>query len=142
MSDDARVVTLVDSNVLLDVLTDDPVWSAWSGSALAAALDSGGVVINPIVYAEVSVGFAQIEDLDAALPSDVIARESLPYNAGFLAGKAFLRYRRGGGTRPTPLPDFYVGAHALVANYRLLTRDARRFRTYFPRVVLVAPAEK
>lgn len=132
-------VCLVDSNVLLDVLTDDPAWFGWSSEALAAATDAAGVVINPIVYAEVSVGFARVEELDEALPADVIAREALPYEAGFLAGKAFQRYRRDGGSRPTPLPDFYIGAHALVAGYRLLTRDARRYRTYFPRLELVTP---
>jgi len=133
------VITLVDSNVLLDVLTDDPEWSTWSANALADAFDSGDVVINPVIYAEVSVGFDRIEDLDAALPAPQFAREALPYPAGFLAGKAFLAYRRRGGSRPTPLPDFYIGAHAAVARRRLLTRDARRYRTYFPRVDLIAP---
>lgn len=133
------VITLVDSNVLLDVLTDDPEWSTWSANALADAFDSGPVAINPIIYAEVSVGFDRIEDLDAALPAPQFAREALPYPAGFLAGKAFLTYRRRGGSRPTLLPDFYIGAHAAVARHRLLTRDARRYRTYFPRVDLIAP---
>jgi predicted nucleic acid-binding protein len=133
-------VTLVDSNVLLDLVTDDPTWSAWSGEALASCLDRGRVVVNPIVYAEVSIGFDRIEELDAALPEGAFAREPLPYAAGFLAGKAFLTYRRRGGTKGAPLPDFYVGAHAAVAGYRLLTRDARRYRTYFPRVEVLAPS--
>ncbi len=136
----AETITLVDSNVLLDVLTDDPQWSEWSAAALAAALDVGRVVINPVIYAEVSVGFDRIEDLDLALPAAHFEREPLPYAAGFLAGKAFAAYRRRGGSRPTPLPDFYVGAHAAVASHRLLTRDARRYRTYFSGIELVAPA--
>ncbi|MGC4111552.1 MAG: type II toxin-antitoxin system VapC family toxin [Nocardioides sp.] len=139
MSDAASSTTLVDANVLLDVLTEDPSWAAWSASALADALDLGTVVLNAIVYAEVSVGFERIEHLDAALPETEFRRESLPYSAGFLAGKAFVRYRRGGGARHAPLPDFYVGAHASVRGYRLLTRDARRYRTYFPRVELITP---
>jgi predicted nucleic acid-binding protein len=140
--EEARTPTLVDSDVLLDVLTNDPIWFDWSSVALAGAVDSGGAVINPIVYAEVSVGFASIEQLDEVLPSAVMSREVLPYEAGFLAGKAFLAYRRKGGTRPTPLPDFYIGGHALVAGYRLLTRDARHYQTYFPRLPLTTPGEK
>jgi predicted nucleic acid-binding protein len=138
-SDVSSTVTMVDSNVLLDVLTTDPAWARWSSQALADALDQGPVVVNPIVYAEVSVGFDRIEDLDEALPAAAFVREPLPYPAGFLAGKAFLAYRRSGGTRPTPLPDFYIGAHAALAGYRLLTRDARRYRTYFPRLDVLAP---
>lgn len=136
----SEVVTLVDSNVLLDIVTDDPAWSAWSSNALAEAFDKGRVVVNPIVYAEVSVGFDLIENLDDALPATQFVREPLPYAAGFLAGKAFLAYRRRGGARPTPLPDFYVGAHAALSGYRLLTRDARRYRTYFAGLDVLAPA--
>lgn len=132
-------MTLVDSNVLLDVLTEDPAWAGWSSEALVNAFDEGPVVVNPIVYAEVSVGFDRIEELDEALPAAAFVREPLPYPAGFVAGKAFLSYRRSGGTKPAPLPDFYIGAHAAVASYRLLTRDARRYRTYFPRLELIAP---
>lgn len=133
------VVTLVDSNVLLDVLTADPTWSTWSSAALADALDHGRVVVNPIVYAEVSVGFDRVEDLEDALPPGQFLREALPWPAGFVAGKAFLAYRSRGGTRSTPLPDFYIGAHAAVGGYRLLTRDARRYATYFPTVAVVSP---
>ena len=134
------VSTLVDSNVLLDILTFDETWNAWSSNALATALDSGRVIINPIVYAEVSVGFARIEELDDALPTSQFAREPLPYPAGFLAGKVFLAYRRGGGrVKQTPMPDFYIGAHAALGGYRLLTRDAKRYRTYFPRLAVIAP---
>lgn len=130
---------LVDSNVLLDVATNDPVWGDWSGRALERAADEAILVINPLVYAEVSIGFSAIEDLEAALPGDLYRREELPYEAGFLAGKCFLRYRRRGGLKRSPLPDFYIGAHAAVAGYRLLTRDATRYRTYFPNLVLIAP---
>jgi hypothetical protein len=132
-------VTLVDSNVLLDVLTDDPTWSAWSHGVLAQARDAGRLVINPLVYAEVSTGFDKIEDLDAAVPATDFDRETLPYEAGFVAGKAFLAYRQRGGERRSPLADFYIGAHAAVCGYRLLTRDASRYRTYFPTLVVVAP---
>jgi predicted nucleic acid-binding protein len=134
-----ELVTLVDSNVLLDVLTDDPTWASWSGDSLGRALDLGRVVVNPIVYAEVSIGFTRIEDVDDALPATQFNREPLPYPAGFVAGKAFVAYRRRGGSRPTPLPDFYIGAHAAVSGYRLLTRDARRYRTYFAGVDVVSP---
>lgn len=134
-----RPTTLVDSNVLLDVMTEDPRWCGWSSEVLGAALDAGKVVINPLVYAEVSTGFDRIEDLDEAIPETAFRRDPLPYAAGFLAGKAFLAYRRRGGSRTSPLPDFYIGAHAAVSGYRLLTRDATRYRTYFPTVEVVAP---
>ena len=107
--------------------------------ALTQARDMGGLVINPIVYAEVSTGFDRIEDLDDAVPAADFEREPLPYQAGFVAGKAFLAYRRRGGQRRSPLPDFYIGAHAAVRGYRLLTRDAARYSTYFPSVELLAP---
>jgi predicted nucleic acid-binding protein len=129
----------VDSSVLLDVLTSDPAWSLWSSRALAEASDLGRLVINQIVYAEISTSFDKIEDLDDAVSADDFDRESLPYDAGFLAGKAFLAYRKRGGERPSPLPDFYIGAHAAIRGYRLLTRDVARYRTYFPTVELVAP---
>jgi predicted nucleic acid-binding protein len=135
-----RPVTLVDSSVVLDIVTDDPAWGTWSADALAQARDDGRLVINPIVYAEVSTGFERIEDLDETIPASDFEREPLPYQAGFVAGKAFLIYRRRGGVRPSPLPDFYIGAHAAVSGYRLLTRDATRFRGYFPSVELIAPA--
>jgi predicted nucleic acid-binding protein len=134
-----RPVTLVDSSAILDVVTDDPEWAGWSGDALAAAADEGSLVINPIVYAEVSAGFARIEDLDDAVSAEDFGREPLPYEAGFVAGKAFLAYRKRGGERRSPLPDFYIGAHAAVRGYRLLTRDSTRYRTYFPNVKLIAP---
>lgn len=132
-------VTLVDSNVLLDVLTEDPAWAPWSADALSRALDEGRLVINPVVYAEVSVGFERIEELDEAIPVSEFEREPLPYQAGFVAGKAFSAYRRRGGSRRSPLPDFYIGAHAAVSGYRLLTRDSARYRTYFPALRLITP---
>ncbi len=131
---------LVDSNVLLDILIPDPEWEAWSADALADAAESSLLAINPIIYGEVGIGFQRVEELEAALP-DELRREPLPWDAAFLAGKAFLGYRRRGGTRATPLPDFFIGAHAAVRGYTLLTRDARRYRTYFPTLSVVAPAD-
>jgi predicted nucleic acid-binding protein len=131
--------TLVDSDVILDVVTDDAAWSARSRRALERAADEGGLAINPIVYAEVSVGYDRIEDLDAALPPETFARLPLPWAAGFLAGECFVRYRRAGGTRRSPLPDFYIGAHAAIEGLTLLTRDARRYRTYLPRLSVITP---
>ncbi|SBV37942.1 Twitching mobility protein PilT [uncultured Stenotrophomonas sp.] len=130
---------LVDANVLLDVLTDDPRWFDWSATQLDACATRGRLCINPIIYAEISVGFERIEELDDALPAEAFARLELPWEAGFLAGKAFLNYRRAQGSRTSPLPDFYIGAHAAIAGMPLLTRDARRYRTYFPRLELICP---
>jgi predicted nucleic acid-binding protein len=132
-------VVLVDSNVILDVLTEDARWLAWSADALAHAAERDVLVINPIIYAEVSVRFERIEELEEALPATFFRREALPWEAGFLAGKCFLAYRRRGGPRRSPLPDFYVGAHAAVRAMPLLTRDAARYQTYFPTLSLIAP---
>lgn len=125
-------VTLVDANVLLNVVTNDRTWFEWSAGALAAAADASTLAINAVIYAEVSIGFARIEELEAALPSDVFRREPIPWEAAFLAGKCYLAYRRRGGTRRSPLPDFFIGAHAAVSQHALLTRDPARYRTYFP----------
>jgi predicted nucleic acid-binding protein len=130
---------LIDANVLLDVMTEDRRWLAWSAEAIERAADHHRLVINPIVYAEVSIRYSRIEDLDAALPKAMFEREAIPYEAAFLAGKSFSTYRRRGGTKQLPLPDFFIGAHAAVAGYLLLTRDAARYRTYFPKLSLVAP---
>lgn len=130
---------LVDSNVLLDVATEDPEWGAWSAGTLSRVAEESVLVINPLVYAEVSIGFATVEELEDAVPGELFQRQPLPWEAAFLAGKCFLEYRRRGGMRTTPLPDFYLGAHAAVAGYRLLTRDAIRYRTYFPKLELIAP---
>jgi predicted nucleic acid-binding protein len=135
-----RPATLVDSCVLLDVITGDEQWADWSAEQIAVAMDAGRVVINPMIYAEVSVGYESVEEFDELLPASDYEREPLPYVAGFAAGKAFLRYRRGGGDKRSPMPDFYIGAHAAIAGYRLLTRDVRRYRTYFPTVDIIAPA--
>ncbi|KWV33681.1 type II toxin-antitoxin system VapC family toxin [Micromonospora rifamycinica] len=135
------VATLVDTNVLLDIFTEDPHWADWSAEALASARDEGVLVINPIVYAEVSVRFDGVEELDAALPATDFLREDLPYPAGFLAGKAYARYRRQGGSKRSPIADFSIGAHAAVCRYRLLTRDSSRYRSYFPTLELIAPGE-
>ena len=129
--------TLVDTNVLLDIITQDRVWSSWSEAALRKAAEHSTLAINPIIFAEVSMKFARIEDADAALVD--FAREPLPYEAGFLTGKAFLAYKKRGGPKRSPMPDLYVGAHAVVGRMDLLTRDAARYRTYFPALTIIAP---
>jgi len=131
--------TLVDSNVLIDVLSQDANWATWSTEALAQFASVGPLVINGVIYAEVSQRYSRKELLDHELPEDVFIREHLPWSAAFLAGKAYLGYRRRGGQRRSPLPDFFIGAHAAVADLRLLTRDSARYRTYFPRLEIVAP---
>src|SRR6188508_1734276 len=131
--------TLVDTNVLFDFLSQDADWSDWSAAMLADAAERGAIVINPIVFAELSVRYDRIEDLDAALPGDYVVRAPVPWDAAFLAAKCFARYRRRGGRAAAPLPDFFIGAHAAVAGLSLLTRDARRYRTYFPKLTLIAP---
>jgi predicted nucleic acid-binding protein len=133
------VTTLVDSNVILDVVSEDEDWLDWSSTMLMKAAEAGRLVINPIIYAEVSVGFDTIEALDEALPLTYYTREALPWEAAFLAARAFLSCRRKGGIRRATLPDFYVGAHAAIAGYTLLTRDPRRYHTYFPKLRLIAP---
>lgn len=130
---------LVDSNILLDVATEDPKWGSRSSAALEKAAETNLLAINAIIYAEVSIRYATIEELEDAIPPEAFRRDPLPYEAAFLAGKAFVAYRRRGGRRSTPLPDFYIGAHAAVAGYHLLTRDATRYRTYFPTVHLTSP---
>ena len=135
----SSLATLVDSNVLLDLLDEDEEWLDWSASMLAQAAARGRVLINPIIYAETSVTFDTIEELEEALPPSYFVREPLPWQAGFLAGRAFATYRRRGGTHGSPLPDFYIGAHAAIAGYALLTRDPKRYRAYFPKLRLIAP---
>ncbi len=131
--------TLVDSNVILDVLTDDVEWGEWSSAMLAEAAGTGTLSINPVIYAEVSIRFERIEDLDDALPADYYRRLPLPFEAAFLAGQCFIMYRRRGGSRRSPRPDFYIGARAAIAGLTLLTRDAKRYRTYFPSLQIIAP---
>jgi predicted nucleic acid-binding protein len=130
---------IVDSNVILDIVGPESSWLAWSQDTLAVASRSARLVVNPITYAEASIRFQRAEEIDAVLPREVWFREPIPFEAAFLAGKVFMDYRRKGGTRRSPLPDFFIGAHAAVAGYTLLTRDAKRYRTYFPTVKLIAP---
>jgi predicted nucleic acid-binding protein len=130
---------LVDANVLLDIMTEDPRWFAWSAEALARAADSARLVINPVIYAEISPRYSRIEDLEDALAASLFDREPIPFEAAFLAGKAFQIYRRRGGAKLSPLPDFFIGAHAAVAGYSLLTRDVARYRSYYPKLRLMAP---
>ena len=134
-----RSATLIDTNVLFDLLSQDAEWSDWSAAKIADAADRGPVVINPIIYAEISVRYDRIEDVDLALPSDYFVRAPLPWEAAFLAAKCFFRYRKRGGSRGSPLPDFFIGAHAAVSGLALLTRDPRRYRTYFPKLRLITP---
>ena len=134
--------TLVDSNILLDIATNDPKWSEWSGRALAECAEHTILIINPLIYAEVSVGYTTIEALNAALPTTLYQREPLPWEGGFLAGKCFLAYRRRGGLRNSPLPEFYIGAHAARGQLALRTRDAARYRSYFPTIEILAPPKR
>ena len=133
-------MTLVDTNVLLDLVTDDLHWSEWSLAHLEEAALAGPLLINDIVYAETSIRYTRIEDLDAMLVEAAIEIATMPRSALFLAGKAFQKYRKGGGTRTGVLPDFFIGAHAAVEGWPLLTRDAGRYRSYFPKIKLIAPS--
>ena len=135
-----EVATLVDSNVLLDVIRADPLWSSWSAETLARVADEGPLVINSIIYAEVSATYATVEEADAVLVSPAFVRSEVPWPAAFLAGHCHVAYRRRGGARTRTLPDFFIGAHAAVLGMRLLTRDPTRYRTYFPTIELIAPS--
>ena len=130
---------LFDTNVLLDIATADPIWLPWSEKQFRSTAAQGPILVNPIIYAELAPAFASAGDLDRWLDPAVFQRLPLPYAAGWLASQAFLKYRRGGGAKTSPLPDFYIGAHAEAENRTLITRDAARYRTYFPNVVLIAP---
>ena len=132
---------LVDTNILLDIFTDDATWRPWSEQAVLNALVAGMVGINPIVYAETSLAFADTGALDRHLDTLLLERLPLPYGAAFRAGRAFLRYRRAGGKRSSPLPDFFIGAHAETEDLTLLTRDVGRYRSYFPSLKLITPQE-
>jgi predicted nucleic acid-binding protein len=134
-----EVATLVDSNVLLDVIREDPVWSSWSAETLRRVADEGPLIINSIIYAEVSTTYTTVEELDAVLADAGVVRSHVPWPAAFLAGRCHVEYRRRGGARTRPLPDFLIGAHAAVLGIRLLTRDAVRYHSYFPTVELIAP---
>ena len=131
---------LVDSNILIDVLTQNPTWEQWSARQLASLGNTRQLAINPLIFAELAIAYRNEALLNAALPPGLV-RLPLPYSAAFLAGRAFLEYRRRGGTRRSPLPDFYIGAHAAAEGHTVLTRDATRYRTYFPDVTVIAPPE-
>lgn len=130
---------LIDSNVLLDIFTKDKNWFTWSSETLAYYAESELLYINPVIYSEISIGFERIEALEQALPTHYIHREDVPYEAAFLAGKCFLKYRKSGGTKHAPLPDFFIGAHAAVRGWHILTRDKGRYKTYFPSLNVISP---
>ena len=130
---------LIDSNTLLDIFTEDKNWFEWSSKALAKSAEHDLLYINPIIYSEISIGFERIEELEASLPSEYICREDIPYEAAFLAGKCFLRYRKAGGLKRSPLPDFFIGAHAAVRGWSILTRDKGRYNSYFPSLNVISP---
>ena len=134
-------MVLVDTNVLLDVVEDHPQWADWSQQQLEAAALTNQLVINAVVYAELSIGFHRIEEVEAVLTETQILLEEIPREALFLAGKVFQRYKARGGTRTGVLPDFFIGAHAAVLGIPLLTRDARQYADYFPKLELIAPAK-
>jgi predicted nucleic acid-binding protein len=132
-------MVLVDANVLIDIFTNDKDWADWSEQAIADAAASNEIAINPIIYAEISIAFNTPQPLDDALHQLGINLVALPYPAAFIAGKAFIQYRKKGGLKRSPLPDFYIGAHAQHEGMLILTRDTTRYRTYFPKVSLKAP---
>jgi predicted nucleic acid-binding protein len=132
-------VVLVDTNVLLDVVQDDPQWAGWSQSQLETAALTDRLVINAVIYSELSIAFARIEELELVVNEASLTLETIPREALFLAGKVFLDYRRRKGSKLQVLPDFYIGAHAAVNGYPILTRDVARYRGYFPTVRLIAP---
>lgn len=133
---------LVDTNVLLDVVTDDATWADWSQRLLETWALRGSLVINPVIYAELSIGFDRIEELEALLSETDVAVVEIPRPALFLAGKTFRAYKRKGGARTGVLPDFFIGAHAAVARLPLLSRDTGRYRTYFPTLELIVPQRR
>jgi len=130
---------LVDSNIILDIVLEDKTWFTWSSEKLLELSEEASFVINPVIYAEVSTGFNTIEELEDALPQTYFIREPIPWEASFLAGKCLLKYRRAGGTGYSTLPDFFIGAHAAVRKYELISRDVSRYRSYFPALIIHAP---
>lgn len=133
------MMVLVDTSVLLDLLTDDPEWATWSMLQLSEAERSGELLINDIIWSETSVGFSRIEEYRQVLSEMGLRHRAIPQEALFLAAKAFLSYRRTGGTKTSPLPDFFIGAHAAVEGFTVLTRDPRRIAYHFPKVELIRP---
>lgn len=132
---------ILDSNVLLDILTADPKWEAWSRQQFKEAQAEGPILLNPILYAELAAHFSTEAELDHFLRPTLFRRLPLPYEAGFRASRAFIEYRKAGGAKTSPLPDFYIGAHAEHAGFTLVTRDVSRYRTYFPKVKLITPKD-
>jgi predicted nucleic acid-binding protein len=130
---------LVDSNIILDIVTEDPEWFQWSSKTLSFYADSNILVINPIIYAEVSIGFERIEEVEDVLSLAHFRRAQIPWEAAFLAGKCYMEYRKKGGRKRSPLPDFFIGAHATIAGMPLMTRDVSRYQTYFPKLSLISP---
>lgn len=133
---------LVDTNVLVDVLQNDPLWADWSIAQMRAQAQLHALVINPIIYAEISLSFSTLEALDDVVGTLALELHEIPRPALFLAAKAYAQYRRNGGNKLQVLPDFFIGAHAAVEGWPLLTRDARRFRTYFPTLEVLAPTAR
>lgn len=130
---------IIDSNVIIDIITQDKFWYEWSSKQLKNLIETDILIINPIIYSEVSIGFNNIEDLEETLPHNIFVRENLPWEAAFLAGKCYLKYRKAAGVKTSPLPDFYIGAHAAVTDRALLTRDSRRYKGYFPTLKIISP---
>jgi predicted nucleic acid-binding protein len=130
---------LIDSNVLLDVITDDPIWGNWSSETLIKSYSEHNLAINPVIYAEVSIRFSTIEELEEILPIEFFERLPIPYEAAFLAGKCYMKYKERGGLKTNVLPDFLIGAHASVSNMKLITRDVSRYSVYFPNLKLITP---
>jgi len=133
---------LIDSNVILDVFEDDPTWAEWSEAKLETYSATHSLFVNPVIYAEVSVGFNRIEELEAAMQGCGFQMLQLPREALFLAGKVFVKYKKRKGAKTSPLPDFFIGAHAAVAELDLLTRDVSKFKTYFPTINIISPEHK
>lgn len=140
MTDERPRRTLVDTSVIVDIITNDPHWAEWSAGALARAADAGELAINPLIYAEVSCGFPRLEDLDAALPADIYHRESIPWPAAFVASHVYQRHMRGRRAPSlTPFPEFLIGAHAVVSGMTLLTRKVHPYRRLYPTLMLTCP---
>ncbi|MCC2666193.1 MAG: type toxin-antitoxin system VapC family toxin [Gammaproteobacteria bacterium] len=131
---------LVDSCIILDIVTEDPKWFEWSSSILEKQARQSQLFINSIIYAEISIGFQKIEELEVVLSSSTFKKIPLPWEASFLAGKAFLHYRKSGGHKALPLPDFFIGAHAIIEGWPLLTRDTKRFQYYYPKLKIISPS--
>ena len=131
--------TLIDTNIIIDLSDSKEQWFAWSSRTLGELADEGGLLVNQVIYSELAGGYAEREELDDVLGRAHIRKESIPWDAAFMAGLVFQAYRARGGMRPSPLPDFFIGAHAAVRAYKLLTRDRGFYRSYFPGLAIVSP---